>query len=230
MAAKKASAPTLYDLPVYSRWTGDVKFTAKIEADHSVPYGLRLGLAVKWGFARGADLRDADLGGADLRDANLGGADLRGANLRGADLRGADLRTFKADMWMTLTEARDPNEVRFLIAALRAGAVDGSTYGDGAQCACLVGTLARLHGDSGEARDHSASRPAERWFMMISPGDRPKNDTGGGFAAKMALQWALDWCEATGTDPVFPAQLRKLLADAQEQASSLSAALWGDDE
>jgi hypothetical protein len=160
----------------------------------------------------GADLAGADLAGADLAVADLAGADLARADLAGADLSEEGLRQFKADMWLTLTEA-DANEVRFLIAALKAGAVDGSTYGDGKSCACLVGTLARFQGEDGEARDHSASRPAERWFMMIRPGDAPGRvdddgkETGGGFAARKALQWAEEWCAATGTDPEFPTSI-----------------------
>ena len=137
-------------------------------------------------------------------------ANLTSADLRYANLTSADLRSYQADMWMTLTAAGDPNEVRFLIAALKAGAVDGSTYGEGKSCACLVGTIARFKGESGDARDHDSDRPAERWFMMIKPGDVPGKtgedgkETGGGLAARMALEWAEAWCKATGTNPDFP--------------------------
>jgi uncharacterized protein YjbI with pentapeptide repeats len=177
---------------------------------------------------RGADLRDADLSGANLSDANLRGADLRGANLRGANLRGADLRgadlrgadlrgadlsganlrdanlsdanlhganlkSFKADLWATLTMAR--HEVPALIAALRAGRVDGSQY-EGA-CACLVGTLENA-GATG--LPHNSSDPAEQWFLMIREGDKPGDDTGGGFASAKALEWALEYCALTGIE------------------------------
>jgi uncharacterized protein YjbI with pentapeptide repeats len=191
----------------------------------------------------GADLSRADLSRAYLSGANLSGAYLSGANLSGADLSGADLsradlsganlsdealRTFKADMWLTLTEATDPNEIRFLIAALRAGAVDGSTYGDGKTCACLVGTLARFQREGGEGRDHSSDRPAERWFMMIRVGDVPGKtaedgkETGGGFAARKALEWAEAWCAAVGVDPVFPAnalvEIPPIMASVEDAA------------
>jgi hypothetical protein len=244
----------LIDQPITNRWSGEVMFTAKIEADPSVPLGVRIGLAVKWALKSranlygadlsgadlyGADLSGADLygadlcganlygadlsranlygaslSGADLSGANLYGADLCGANLYGANLYGANLRSFQADMWMTLTEAGDPNEVRFLIAALKAGAVDGSTYGGGKNCACLVGTLARFKGESGGGRDHGSDRPAERWFMMIRPGDAPGKlgddgkETGGGFAARMALEWAEAWCKANGISPDFPKRVK----------------------
>jgi hypothetical protein len=189
-------------------------------------YGASLG---------GANLREADLYGADLYGASLGGADLRGADLSGANLREADLygadlsedqlRAFRADMWVTLTEARDPNEIRFLIAALKAGAVDGQSYGDGKSCACLVGTLARFRREGGEDRDHGSNRPAERWFMMIRVGDIPGRvgddgkETGGGFAARKALEWAEAWCEATGLDPEFPPQVLEMVPPVLGEAA-----------
>jgi hypothetical protein len=152
---------------------------------------------------RGADLRGADLSGADLRganlcDANLRGADLSGADLSGADLcdadlRGADLRSFKSDLWMTLHYAR--TEVPGLIAALVEGRVDGSRYQG--ECACLVGTLANVRGAEYSAAfpDHSSSHPAEQWFLMIRKGDKPGDDSGGGFAALKALEWAVEYCD-----------------------------------
>ena len=173
---------------------------------------------------RGADLSGANLSGANLRDANLSGADLRGADLSGAnliganligadlidaDLRGADLsradlsranlsganlRSFKADLWMTLAQNRA--EVPALIASLREGRVDGSQY-EG-YCACLVGTIANAKGASYVTLEHNSANPAERWFMMISKGDKPGDDTGGGYAAKLALEWALEFCAASG--------------------------------
>ena len=245
----------LIDFPIKNRWTGEIQFTATIDASEDTPLGVKIGLAVKWAIGARANLSDAylsgaylsganlsranlsganlsdaylsranlsraDLSGADLSGAylsraylsraNLSDADLSGANLSGADLSAEALRPFKADMWLTLTETKDHNEVRFLIAALKHGAVDGGTCGQGKECACLVGTLARFQGDRGEARDHGSSRPAERWFLMITPGDTPGKvdadgkETGGGFAARMALQWAEEWCAAVGVDPAFP--------------------------
>ena len=142
---------------------------------------------------RGADLRGAVLSDADLSDADLSDADLRGAVLRGADLRGAvlsdaDLRSFKADFFMNLLRARE--EVPYLIAALKEGRVDGSQY-EG-ECACLVGTLAKGRGASYSEMfpDAYSGNPAEQWFLMIRKGDKPGDDTGGGFAAQKALEWA----------------------------------------
>ena len=91
-----ASETTLYDFEVRNRLTGAVQFVAKIEADPSVPFGVRLGFAVKWGVAnkaylRGANLTGANLTGAYLSGANLSGADLTGAYLSGANLTGAYL-------------------------------------------------------------------------------------------------------------------------------------------
>jgi hypothetical protein len=110
------------------------------------------------------------------------------------------LRPFKADLWATILTLRAiPVEMRHLVAKLRAGKVDGSTYGSTeTECACLVGTLAQPRGVDGDALDHNSDRPAERWFMMISPGDVPGKtgddgkETGGAFAARKALEWTLE--------------------------------------
>ncbi|QIB39380.1 pentapeptide repeat-containing protein [Rhizobium oryzihabitans] len=136
-----------------------------------------------------ANLRYADLRSANLSYADLSYANLRSANLSYADLSYANLRSFKADLWMTLTQNR--HEVPALIAALRDGRVDGSTY-EG-ECACLVGTIANAKSVNYDVLDHSASNHAEQWFAMIRKGDKPEDDSAGGFASKMALEWSLEW-------------------------------------
>ena len=179
---------------VRNRWTDRVQFTAEITCSPDATVGVKLGLAVRWARKSGADLR-----GADLR-----GADLRGADLRDAVLRGADLRSFKADLWMTLTQARA--EVPALVTALRNGKVNGSQY-EGA-CACLVGTLANAKGENYRAAfpDASSRHPAEQWFLMIREGDKPGDDTGGGFASAKALEWTLEYCALTGIE-IDPAEV-----------------------
>jgi hypothetical protein len=154
---------------------------------------------------RGANLSGADLSGADLRDANLRDANLRGANLSGADLRGADLRSFKADMWMTLSYARA--EIPAFIQSMLAGRIDGSQY-EG-ECACLVGTLSNIRGKNfaDAFPDHSSRNPAEQWFLMIRKGDKPGDETGGGFAISKALEWALEYCDVTSVK--LPAATKK---------------------
>ena len=143
-----------------------------------------------------ADLADAYLARAYLAGAYLAGADLARANLARADLAGAkglsddQLRPFRADLWMTLTMLRA--EVPALVMALREGRVDGSQY-EGA-CACLVGTLANAGSYTYRDVEHNANNPAERWFAMIRKGDKPGDETAGGFAASKALQWTLEWC------------------------------------
>ena len=199
--AEKTMTTETYE--VRNRWTNEVQFAAQIEGTPDMTPAVKLGLAVRWGRQNNADLSHANLNGADLRganlsDANLSHAYLNGANLNGADLRGANLsdanlRSFIADLWMILSMAR--LEVPALVAALRNGQVDGWTYsGD---CACLVGTLE----NAGAVNiPHEASSPAEQWFAMIRKGDKPGDDSGGGFAAGKALEWTLDYCARTGLE------------------------------
>ncbi len=133
----------------------------------------------------GADLRSANLSGADLSGADLSGANLRSANLSGADLSGADLSPVKVDFFDVLLRA--PHEVDGLIAALKAGKVDGSAYeGD---CCCLVGTIANVRHCNYRNipnLEPDSQRPAERFFLAISTGDMPKTNP----ACKLAVEWA----------------------------------------
>ncbi|MEO0852775.1 MAG: pentapeptide repeat-containing protein [Cyanobacteria bacterium J06648_11] len=153
--------------------------------------GANLGEANLWGAdLRGANLRGADLRGANLWGANLRGADLRGANLWGANLSEAQIRQFKADFWLILTMSAP--EVPALKAEIIAGQIDGSTY-EG-ECCCLVGTLEKSAAKERLLRlPHASSSPAEAWFTLISPGDKPGDDTAGGFAAQKALEWLEEW-------------------------------------
>ena len=145
---------------------------------------------------RNADLRSANLSGADLRSADLSGADLRSADLRsanlsGADLSGANLTPIRDDLWAVLSSA--PAEVAGLLAAIRNGNVDGSTYiGD---CACLVGTIANIrHCDynSIPTLQPNSSRPAEIFFAGIRKGDTPATSQ---FSA-LAAGWVGEWLGA----------------------------------
>jgi len=86
---------------IKNRWTGNVQFTAEIDASDDTPTSVKIGLAVRWAVKSDANLSDANLSdanlsganlrGANLSDANLSDANLSGANLRGAYLRGANL-------------------------------------------------------------------------------------------------------------------------------------------
>jgi hypothetical protein len=96
-----------------------------------------------------------------------------------------------------------PAEVAALRQALSDGQVNGSTYTG--KCACLVGTIANAHGltiqgSAGEVIDCGvspirldASRPAEQWFMAIVEGDKPGDETEGGFRAEKAVAWIDEW-------------------------------------
>jgi alkylated DNA nucleotide flippase Atl1 len=94
-------------------------------------------------------------------------------------------RSIQADLWMVLTQNRA--EVPGLLAALRAGRVDGSTY-EG-ECACLVGTIANIRQVDHATLSPDSDRPCERWFMMIKRGDTPETS----HAAKQVEAWILEW-------------------------------------
>lgn len=80
------------------------------------------------------------------------------------------------------------------------GRVDGSQY-EG-ECACLVCTLANAANKpySEAFPDCSVSNPAEQWFAMIRKGDKAGDDTGGGFAAQIALEWAEEFQALMGKE------------------------------
>ena len=61
-------------IEIKNRWSGKVQFTAEIECEADATAGVKIGLAVRWAYGSGADLR-----GAVLSDAVLRGADLRDA-------------------------------------------------------------------------------------------------------------------------------------------------------
>lgn len=159
---------------VTNRFTGETQFTAEIDCTDDAPTSDKLGLAVKW---------------AIKTKANLAGADLAGAK----GLTDDQLRHVKADLWMILSMAR--HEVPALIHALRDGKVDGSTYKG--ECACLVGTLENA---GAENLPHVASSPAETWFTAIRKGNKPGDDSTGGFASQKALEWTLEYCRVTGLE------------------------------
>jgi hypothetical protein len=94
------------------------------------------------------------------------------------------LDNIEADLRLVLTLAR--SEVDGLLAKLRAGQVDGSCY-EGS-CSCLLGTIATerhcAYTDIPGLAPNS-SRPAERWFLGIKPGDTPENSQ----IAKITEEW-----------------------------------------
>ena len=122
---------------------------------------------------------------ADLTRANLTDADLTRANLTDADL--TDVRD---DIYAILSSS--PNEAQAVADALLNGRVDGHLY-DG-PCCCLVGTIAAAKScspDRIEGLVPDANRPAERWFLAISPGDTPDNSQ----IVKITHEWVRGWIE-----------------------------------
>ncbi len=153
----------------------------------------------------GADFTGAKMAGAKLDNAKLEGACFHFADLTGASLTSAildsrtdftystigkaNLTAIRDDFFAVLSSA--PAEVGEVIKALREGRVDGSTY-NGSSCSCLVGTIAKARGcsvDSLQGLKADSSRPAERWFMGIRPGQTHSNS----LVAQQAHKWAEEW-------------------------------------
>jgi hypothetical protein len=40
--------------------------------------------------------------------------------------------------------------------------------------------------------------------MMIKEGDKPGDDSGGGFASAKALEWIMEWCALNGVAEISP--------------------------
>ena len=121
---------------------------------------------------------------AAVLDAVAARADLTGANL--AD--GKNLATVRADLHAVLDIV--PQEVPALLAAVRAGKINGTVY-EG-ECACLVGTIAKARGCSYTALPGLApdsTRPAERWFLALMPGHTPDIS----IHAALTVAWIEDW-------------------------------------
>jgi hypothetical protein len=200
-------------IEIKNRWTDAVIFSHEVE-ENTMAITVLAALAagadlicanlsradLSGSDLRGSNLRDADLSGSDLRGSDLRGSDLSGSNLRGSNLRGSDLSgsnlcgsdltPIRDDIWAVLSLT--PLEVPALIAALKDGRIDGSTY-SGA-CSCLVGTLAaaRSVNQNGiNGLSPNSSRPAERFFMGIREGDTPETNQ---FSA-LALKWSQEWLD-----------------------------------
>ena len=133
-----------------------------------------------------ANLRRANLSDADLSGANLSGADLSGANLSGANLSGADLDVIKYDIFAACDLS--PLDVTYLYETLERGEVDGSTFGDGRACGCLVRTMEvsrarRLDlsiddpAIAGSVVPRDTHTIAQRWFLGIHLGDTPETSS-----------------------------------------------------
>jgi hypothetical protein len=142
----------------------------------------------------GVKLTDADLTDADLTDANLTRADLTDADLTDADLTDADLTSIEADIAAILAE--NPTEVAGLLEALQQGRIDGTVY-EG-ECACLVGTIAKLKSIDYRQLPYDSFRPAEVWFFAIKEGQTPASSQ----IAATTEQWLIKWMAANPIDIV----------------------------
>jgi hypothetical protein len=82
-------------------------------------------------------------------------------------------------------------EAEGVVATIRRGLMDGSSYGTLETCGCFLGSAAKKAGktveqfcaERGIVKDGSS--PAEEWFMAVCVGDTPENN----YAAKKGVEW-----------------------------------------
>ena len=138
---------------VRSRWSDRIKFTAEITCAPDATIGVKLGLAVQWGYRNDAVLSDADLRGAVLRNADLSGADLRNAVLSDAVLRGVPVI---------------PNIHQTIYAAAsRPGALNMRDWHCGTSH-CRAGWAVELAGEEGKALEERLGTPAAANLIYLA--------------------------------------------------------------
>jgi len=161
-------------ITIGKRWSWLTALNIEIECDPSLPPRVKLGLAVKVAYKRGADLTDAVLTDAVLTGAVLRGADLRGAVLRGADLRGAVLRdAVLTDAVLTdavLTDAPKIENIHQAIyaAALAPRALDMSVWHRCGTTHCRAGWVTTLAGEAGAALEEKIGTPAAATLIYLA--------------------------------------------------------------
>ena len=131
--------PETYEIK--RRWTGETIIAVEIDCEPGEFASVKLGLAIKAAFKRGANLSGAYLSGADLSDTYLSGANLSGANLSGAYLSGAYLSG--APVVENIHQA-------VYAAASQPGALNMSAWHCGT-AHCRAGWVVQLAGEEGKA-------------------------------------------------------------------------------
>ena len=166
---------------IKNRWIGNTICEAEI--DDATPESRRAAEV----------LRKLAMCRADLTRADLTRADLTGANLAGANLADADLAGARNDLWDVLLRAQP--EIPALHAALIAGRVDGSIYRGDCGMGCLIGSIEIARGcGAGEAIPRDSSRPIERWFLAIKPGDTTETSQ----IVKITAEWIAEFAALVG--------------------------------
>ena len=170
---------TTQQFEVRNRWTNAVRFTAIIEVTPGMTTRVKLGLAVKWGRATGADLRGADLRGAVLSDADLRGAYLHDADLSDADLRGAYLSdAYLSDAYLRDADLRDANlsgapiipniHQQVYAAASQPGALNMRDWHTCDTTHCRAGWVVALAGEEGKALEDRIGTPAAASLIYLA--------------------------------------------------------------
>ena len=138
--------PTTALFQIKNRWSGSVIF--EFQAESALPFGLRLGVAIKAALGSGADLRGADLRDADLRDAE--GAELPIAQTR--ILPGGDLIGWKKCKGSVIVKLRIPE------AAKRSHAFGRKCRAEYADVMEVIGADFGVSGHDGKTEYRAGSR------------------------------------------------------------------------
>lgn len=137
----------------------------------------------------GASLNRANCENTNFTNADVTGASFRHATFTNTNLRQANLATIRTDFFEVLSAC--PNEVDGLEQAIRDGQIDGSTYSSYGKCCCLVGTIAGIRQtpyDCVLGLVPDSARPAERWFLAMTPGMRVTHQI-----VAITLEWINEW-------------------------------------
>ena len=219
---------TIEKFDVLNRWTGKVAFPAEIEVKDGMTRGWKLRLAVAWAIANSVHCHSLDLSGADFSGyhcpdgSSFDGSSFDGSRFVDSIFDGSifDGSSFVRSSFVDSSfvdssfvrssfdgedEAKEDfmrimawaeAEIPAVICALKEGRVNGSVYAG--ECSCLVGTIATARGVDVNMLEQNGDRPAERWFMMISTGDKPGDQSPGGYASARAVEWAEEYAASHG--------------------------------
>jgi hypothetical protein len=169
-------------LDVYGTVTGSVYVYGTVTGSVYVSGTAKVGSVYVYGTVTGS---------LDVYGTVTGSLDEQKDLLRKKKIAEFTFEEIEADHRKILAAA--PDEVAGLLAAIRAGKINGKLY-DG-ECRCLVGTLEKIRGcEMNEVVLRNQYRPAEKFYMAIGQGHTPKNNS----FSRYAEQWCVEFLAEKG--------------------------------